>query len=430
MTEDARIAGLRAALDADPDNDGLRLVLAEQLADGGHADAAAAQFEQLADRDALDGDAAARAALLAIDAGDLRRAGRFVEVAHRAGSTSEQLAVARQRLTDALRRSSDDAHPDPDELDDLARAVQAQPAVPTASPLGEDEALHFADVAGLEDVKRTIRRSIIDPYLQPELYASFGRRAGSGCLLYGPPGCGKTMLARATAGECGLPFVNVRIEDVISAFRGESERNLHALFEHARASAPCVLFIDELDALGYARRRQPGSEGRTLVNTLLQELDAIGASNDGLLVLAATNAPWDVDDALKRPGRFDHFVFVPPPDAPAREFLLTAQLQERPTDDVDARSIAAATDMFSGADLVAVVERAIDSAIDRSLDAGSAQPIRQDDLSRALAQRRATTIEWLLAARNHAEFANESGQYDELRDYLGSRAIKRVLKRA
>jgi len=138
--------------------------------------------------------------------------------------------------------------------------------------------------------------------------------SGGGILLYGPPGCGKTMLARAVANECNAAFVAVGISDVLNMWLGESERNLAAQFEKARAQQPCVLFFDELDALAYARSKAGSASARTVVNEFLTQLDGIGRENRGVLVLAATNMPWDVDPAMKRPGRFSRQIFVPPPD--------------------------------------------------------------------------------------------------------------------
>ena len=162
---------------------------------------------------------------------------------------------------------------------------------------------------------------------------------------------------------------------------GVTERRLHAGFEEARTSAPCVLFLDELDAFAYARRKQQGSAGRALVDQLLQELDAIGSDNRGLLVLAATNAPWDVDDALKRPGRFDRVVFVPPPDPEARLRILSLALEGRPVGDVDLGAVVERTPLFSGADLHALVERAVDAVIDAALGGGGDDiPISQRHL--------------------------------------------------
>ena len=137
--------------------------------------------------------------------------------------------------------------------------------------------------------------------------------------MYGPPGCGKTMIARATAGEVNARFINVSLNDILDMWMGNSEKNLHAIFEEARNNAPCVLFFDEIDALGASRSDMKQSSGRHLINQFLQELDGIGNNNDGVLVLGATNTPWNVDPAFRRPGRFDRIIFVPPPDQEARE---------------------------------------------------------------------------------------------------------------
>ena len=248
-------------------------------------------------------------------------------------------------------------------------------------------------------------------------------------LLYGPPGCGKTLLARATAGECGVPFFNVRIEDVLDPYIGGPSATCTRPSTTPARAAPCVLFLDEIDALAYARRKQQGGVGRTLVDQLLQELDAIGSDNRGILVLAATNAPWDVDDALKRPGRFDRVVFVaaarrarapPHPRAAAR----------RPPGRRHRRRRArrARPPLHSGADLAALVERATDAAIDEALASGGDVPITQAHLEHALADVRPTTLEWLRTARNYVEFANQGGRYDDVLDFLGRREVKAAVK--
>jgi transitional endoplasmic reticulum ATPase len=243
-------------------------------------------------------------------------------------------------------------------------------------------------------------------------------------MLYGAPGCGKTMLARATAGECGLPFFNVRIEDVLDPMYGASERNLHEAFEFARANAPCVLFLDEMDAIAYARRKQHGSAGRPLVDQLLQELDAIGSDNRDILVLSATNAPWDVDDALKRPGRLDRLIFVPPPDTGARQRILELQLRDRPTRDLNVKQLAKATPLFSGADLTSLIERSIDEVIEEALDSGSEPPLEMRHIEPIRAATRPTTLDWLASARNYVEFANQAGRYDEVEKFLKSREAR------
>ena len=176
------------------------------------------------------------------------------------------------------------------------------------------ERIRFADIAGLEDLKRTVRLQIIEPFLRPGLFAKFKKRAGGGVMLYGPPGCGKTMLARAVATECRAEFMSVGISDVLNMYIGESERNLAAIFEKARLSRPCVLFFDEIDALAFARSKAHSEHTRQVVNEFLSQLDGFGAENQDVLILAATIMPWDGVSAMKRPGRCSRQVFVPPPD--------------------------------------------------------------------------------------------------------------------
>ena len=148
--------------------------------------------------------------------------------------------------------------------------------------------------------------------------------------MYGPPGCGKTFLSRATAGEVQARFLSVGLSDVLDMWIGNSERNLHELFQQARRNKPCVVFFDEVDALGASRSDMRHSGGRHLINQFLSELDGIEANNDGLLILAATNAPWHLDNAFRRPGRFDRIVFVPPPDQPARASIVQLMLSGKP----------------------------------------------------------------------------------------------------
>jgi SpoVK/Ycf46/Vps4 family AAA+-type ATPase len=283
----------------------------------------------------------------------------------------------------------------------------------------EERPICFADVGGLEEVKQQIRRKIILPYQKPSLFQRFRKQVGGGILLYGPPGCGKTLLARATAGECKARFFNVEIADILDMYMGESERKLHALFEQARAQTPAVLFFDEVEALAGKRQFTREATSSKLVSQFLSEMDGFAQRNSGVMILASTNVPWALDSAFLRPGRFDRMVFIPPPDLPARLEILGHLLRDRPqAAGLDLTPLAKAASGFSGADLKQWVETAADLAIEASLDTGEEQPISQQMLERALADLRPTTLDWLTTARNYARYSNESGQYNEVLDFL------------
>jgi SpoVK/Ycf46/Vps4 family AAA+-type ATPase len=276
----------------------------------------------------------------------------------------------------------------------------------------------FADVGGLDDVKKDISRKIILPFKKPGLFDKFKRKAGGGVLLYGPPGCGKTMMARATAGEVGAKFISVEIAEILDMYIGQSEKRLANAFENARATTPSVLFFDEIEALAARRRFGHADHGASLVSTFLNELDGVNASNEGILVLAATNVPWAIDTAFRRPGRFDRVIFIPPPDREARAAILQMALKDRPQEGINVEPIAQATSGFSGADLVGLVEAACDYAIEESLEDEKVVPIKQKHLSEAAKEKKPTTLEWLSQARNYAKYSNEGGLYDDVTAFL------------
>jgi AAA+ superfamily predicted ATPase len=278
--------------------------------------------------------------------------------------------------------------------------------------------VRFKDVGGMEGVKREISLKIIEPLRNPDLYQAFGKKAGGGILLYGPPGCGKTFIAKATAGEIDAKFISIGLHDILDMWMGNSEKNLHEIFEIARRNTPCVLFIDEVDAMGASRNDMKGNALRHVINQFLSELDGVATNNEGVLVLAATNAPWNVDAAFRRPGRFDRVIFVAPPDTEARTQMLETMLHEKPVGRMDTQKVAAVTENYSGADLKALIDIAIEQKLQDSLAKGAIQPIETADLLKAAKQHRATTLEWLASARNYALYANESGLYDDILQYL------------
>ena len=283
----------------------------------------------------------------------------------------------------------------------------------------ETEKVDFSDVGGLEAVKKQVRKKIILPFQKPSLFQRFKKRIGGGILLYGPPGCGKTLLARATAGECDATFYNVAISDVLDMYIGESEAKLHAIFENAREQAPSVIFFDEIEALGGKRQYTRESTSSKLVSQFLAEMDGFSQNNSGVLILGATNVPWAVDPAFRRPGRFDRLMFVPPPDREARRAILEILVRDCPVDsDLGLDFIAKHTSGFSGADLQNLVETATDEAIEASIEASAELPLVAGHLRSALKEVRATTLEWLTTARNYARYANEGGQYDDVLAFL------------
>jgi len=288
----------------------------------------------------------------------------------------------------------------------------------------ESARVTLADVAGMAEVKRRLELAFLAPLRNPELVKAYGKSMRGGLLLYGPPGCGKTYIARALAGELGARFIAVGLSEVLDMWLGQSERNLHEIFATARRAAPCVLFFDEVDALGRKRALQRHSAGANVVNQLLAELDGVGADNTSVFVLAATNHPWDVDAALRRPGRLDRTVLVLPPDPPARAAILELHLRERPTArDVDLAALAKRTEDFSGADLGYLCQAATELAMEESLGASAVKPITAAHFDRALRELRPSTRAWIETARNYVMFANEGGLYDDLQAYLRARKL-------
>lgn len=398
---------LERALLSDPFNGELRGRYAEWLLEAGEHGAALAQYEILMRQspEAAAPQVGAARALL--------RLGKPSEAARRYADARKLQGFA------------------PDEALESHLATTTRSQGPKLSVIGggrgdnvvelavpSQERTRFDDIAGLEDLKRTLRLQIIEPFLKPGLFAKFKKRAGGGVLLYGPPGCGKTMIARAVATECRAEFLSVGISDILNLYIGESERNLAAMFEKARHSRPCVLFFDEIDALGFARSKARSEHTRQIVNEFLAQLDGFGTDNHDVLILAATNMPWDVDSALKRPGRFSRQVFVPPPDEAARARIVELKLEGVPHEAIDARAIAAMTPHFSGADIEGLVELAKDYVLEEHLTQNVDRGVRQEDLQKAAQSATASTLDWLRTARNLVKYAGADDAYGEVGRYL------------
>jgi transitional endoplasmic reticulum ATPase len=283
----------------------------------------------------------------------------------------------------------------------------------------ERPTVDFADVGGMSAVKEEIRMKIIYPLKNAELFKQYGKKTGGGVLLYGPPGCGKTLLSRATAGEIKATFLSIGIHQVLDMWLGNSEKNLHKIFELARQNTPAILFFDEVDALASDRASMKASAGRNVINQFLAEMDGAIGSNEGILVLGATNAPWQVDAAFRRPGRFDRVLFVPPPDEEARTSIIEIMAKGKPVHKLDARALARKTKDFSGADLKAVFDLASEEKLAIAMRENRLVPFNTDDLIRAAKSMQPSTKAWFESAKNYALYANQSGFYNDVLSFLG-----------
>jgi transitional endoplasmic reticulum ATPase len=223
----------------------------------------------------------------------------------------------------------------------------------------EKPTLKFDDVAGLDDVKADIKLKMLYPFAHPELAKKFGIRAGGGVLLYGPPGTGKTMLARATAGEIEASFFVISPADILSKWVGEAEQNIKALFDEAGRQERSIVFIDEIEALVPARRDEGSSVMQRVVPQILQSIEGFSKGVGSVMLMGATNVPWQLDSAMLRPGRFDEKIYIPLPDREALLKLLEIYLSKRPiADDVQFETLAGRLDGYSGADVRYICDRA------------------------------------------------------------------------
>jgi transitional endoplasmic reticulum ATPase len=258
------------------------------------------------------------------------------------------------------------------------REIKSEERREASDPLEElnESAVTFSDVAGLDDVKHEIRRRIVLPYLKPSLFERYRQKPGGSLLLYGPPGCGKTLISRAAAGESDARFLTVSPEEILDKYAADAEKRLHVFFDEARAEPPAILFFDDFDILAFQRELTKSDAAVALVSALASELDGTVRNNSGVLIIAATNAPWLIDPALFRSGRFQRAMFVPPPALEARKRILERAIAGVPGfDKVAVERIARKSAGCSGADLHALADFVNNATLSKALAGGPDAPL-------------------------------------------------------
>lgn len=403
------IGQLEKKMIEDPFNSSLRLRYAELLLENGNFSESKKQFDLLISQDAKGSSIYSGAALCAFH---LKQFNDAVKL-YNTSKTFDDFEIIGD-LEDLMSGAKPSTGP---ELQVL-KGGQADADVINLRQNEDRGRIGFDDIIGMQALKKSLRLHIIEPFLRPGIFAKFKKNAGGGILLYGPPGCGKTMVAKAIATECNAYYLSVGISDVLNMWIGESERNLADLFEKARSQKPAVLFFDELDALAYSRSKARSEHSRTVVNEFLSQLDGVDSQNDKVLILAATNMPWDVDPAMKRPGRFSRQIFVPPPDEEARAEMFKKKMTGIPVASLDFKVLAKMTNNYSGADVDGVIDQAKEYTLSDIIESGIEREITQKDMELAISDSNPSTVDWLKTARNLVKYACADDSYKDVEKYL------------
>ena len=284
--------------------------------------------------------------------------------------------------------------------------------------LAQKPKLKFADIAGLETVKESIKEAIVYPFKYPEEYQYFGVKPGGGILLYGPPGCGKTMLAAAAAGECDAVFISLKVSDIKDKYVGESEKNIKEVFDIARSHERAILFFDEIDSLAGERSGARERHEQSLVSELLAQMDGLEAKDTvkKYLFLAATNRPWDTDIAFRRPPRVDSTIFIPHPDSPARRKIIELNLQGKPlSPSINLEALTSRTEGYAASEIVAVCQNAARVPLrERIRQQKPRRQLTMADFEQALTGQKSVLATWYAQAARELIGSEQIDMFSEL----------------
>ncbi|MBN2013806.1 MAG: AAA family ATPase [Candidatus Altiarchaeota archaeon] len=292
----------------------------------------------------------------------------------------------------------------------LSVSISAEGSIPIEEPT-----IDFSDVGGMEEVKKEITESLLYPLMNPELAKDFGKKSGGAILLYGPPGCGKTYIAKATIGESGMPFFNVNISEIVERGVQAEAESLHKVFEEASKNSPAVIFFDELDAIGGRREGAIEYAEKMEIDQFLMEMDGVETLGKDVLIIAATNEPWNIDPALRRSVRFTKHIFIPSPDQKAREEIFRIHTKDKPLAvDVDFKRLAELTEDYSSSDIKAICEKAAEKPWEEALKGGKERKINMRDFQEALKKQKSSLIPWFKMAYKELKSSGEERFFEDL----------------
>lgn len=284
--------------------------------------------------------------------------------------------------------------------------------------LAEKPNIRFTDIAGLNEVKERIKETIVYPFKNPEHYKYYDVPTGGGILLYGPPGCGKTMMAAAAAAECDAVFISIKISDIKDKYVGESEKRIKEVFKLAREHERAIIFFDEMDALATDRSDSGSGHERSLVNELLAQMDGVDTKGSNkYLILAATNLPWAIDIALRRAGRFDNSIFIPEPDLAARKRLFEINLKNKPVSkSVSLDELAKKTAGFASAEISQICKEAARIPLREAIKKNSRREISKADFEQVIGGMQTILASWYQKALKELVRGGEQEAFKELVD--------------